>query len=359
MRRQKGARARHPVYDPAGTMPRVLRLASVVWLLLVLVAAPAGAGTMGLIVSGDPAKQPVIETTLEPWLKKAGYDVRLRVLEQKEVDKIVDCFILTDQACAESTVAGAGVAGLLFVMVEVKRDTRSQKDEVKLTGWLFSADGKALVAQSVYCRDCRNDTLGPTAEDLARALFSQSATGAGRIAVSTTPPGARVSVDGAPVGATPIEHGLRAGPHVVDVTLDGFHPVRRDVDVGKDKTVALELTMTPADQPLPGAKRGPLPYVVLVGGVALAGAGVTLYLMDQDCEAGGPCDVPNTQETFRNSAPLGVGLAAAGAVAIGVGAYLTLKAPKSPSGSASRAPAAVPVGWVTPGGGGVGVSTRF
>jgi hypothetical protein len=343
-------------------MPRVLRLfgvGSVVWLLLVLAVAPARAGTLGLVVSGDPAKQPVIETTLEPWLMKAGYEVRLGVLEPKEVDKIVDCFILTDQACAEPTVAGAGVAGLLFVMVEVKRDTGTQKDEVKLTGWLFSADGKAQVAQSVYCRDCRNDTLGPTAEDLARALFSQSSTGAGRISVTTTPPGARVSVDGAPIGATPIEHGLRAGPHVVDVTLDGFHPVRRDVDVGKDKTVALELTMTPADQPLPGAKRSPLPYVVLAGGVALAGVGVTLYLMDQDCEAGGPCDVPNTQETYRNSAPLGVGLAAAGAVAIGVGAYLTLRAPKSPSGSAARKPAAVPVGWVTPGGGGVGVSTRF
>jgi hypothetical protein len=346
-------------------MPRVpLRFASVVWLLLVVLgaAAPARAGTMGLIVSGDPAKQPVIETTLEPWLNKAGYEVRLGVLEKPEIDKIVDCFILTDQACAEPTVAGAGVAGLLFVMVEVKRDTKTQKDEVKLTGWLFSADGKALVAQSVYCRDCRNDTLGPTAEDLARALFSQSDVGTGRVSVMTTPAGARVAVDGAAVGATPIEHGLRAGPHVVDVTLDGFHPVRRDIDVGKDKTVALELTMTPSDRPLPGAKRGPLPYVVLVGGLAMAGAGVTLYLMDQDCERDGPCDVPNTQETYRNSAPLGLGLAAAGAVAIGVGAYLSFRSTggASPSTSgASRAPAAVPVGWVTPGGGGVGLSTRF
>ena len=340
-------------------MPRALRFASVVWLLLVLAAAPAHAGTLGLIVSGDPAKQPVIETTLEPWLQKAGYDVRMGVLEQKEIDKIVDCFILTDQACAETTVGGAGVAGLLFVMVEVNRDARTKKDEVKLTGWLFSGDGKALVAQSVYCRDCRNDTLGPTAEDLARALFSQTGSGTGRINVTSKPAGAKVAVDGAPVGATPIEHGTRSGPHVVDVTLDGFHAVRRNIDVGKDKTVALELTMVPSDQPLPGAKKGPLPYIVLVGGIAMAGAGVTLYLMDQDCEANGPCDVPNTQETYRNSAPLGIGLAAAGAVAIGVGVFLTTRSPASSSGSAARAPAATPVGWVTPGGGGVGISTRF
>jgi hypothetical protein len=132
-----------------GAMPRVFRFASVVGLLLVLVAAaatPARAGTLGLVVSGDPAKQPVIETTLEPWLSKAGYEVRMGVLEKKEVDKIVDCFILTDQSCAEPTVAGAGVAGLLFVMVEVKRDTKTQKDDVKLTGWLFRACTAATAA---------------------------------------------------------------------------------------------------------------------------------------------------------------------------------------------------------------------
>ena len=75
------------------------------------------------------------------------------------------------------------------------------------------------------------------------------------------------------------------------MTLAGYHSVRRDIDVGKDKTVALELELTPSDRPLPGAKKGPLPYVVLVGGLALAGAGVTLYLMDQDCERDGPCEL--------------------------------------------------------------------
>jgi hypothetical protein len=343
----------------AGAMPRFLRLVSILMLMLWVLAAPARAGTLGLVVSGDPAKQPVIETTLEPWLQNAGYDVRLSILDKAEIDKIVDCFILTDQRCAEPTVAGAGVAGLLFVMVEVKRDTRTSKDEVKLTGWLFSADGKALVAQSVYCRDCRNDTLGPTAEDLARALFSQADAGTGRISVASVPAGALVSVDGAAVGATPLEYGLRAGRHVVEVTLAGHHPQRKDVDVGKDKTVSLELTMRTSDQPIGGGGRGVLPYAVLGGGVAMLAAGATFYLIDQDCEANGPCDVPNTQETFRNSAPLGVGLAAAGAVATGVGVYLMMRAPRGSSGSASSAPAAVPVGWVTPGGGGVGMSTRF
>jgi hypothetical protein len=322
-------------------------------ILLGALAAPARAGTLGLVVAGDPAKQPVIETTLEPWLGKEGHEVRLGVLDRKEVDKIVDCFILTDQPCAESTVAGAGVASLLFVMVEVKRDSKTGKDEVKLTGWLFAGDGKALLAQSVYCRDCRNDTLGPTAEDLARALFSMADAGTGRLTITTTPSGARVSVDAASVGATPLEHGLRAGPHVVDITLDGHVPVRRDIEVNKDKTVTLDIKLErDGGGKGGGGKRGPLPYVALAGGVALVGTGVAFYLMDQDCAANGPCDVPNTQETYRDTAALGIGLAAGGAVLLGVGAYLSLR--KAPA-----APATTPVGWVAPGGGGVGVTTRF
>lgn len=334
-------------------MPRLLRFASIVWLLSLLAASPALAGTIGLVVSGDPAKQPVIETTLEPWLTKAGHEVRMGVLDAKEIDKIVECFILTDQRCAEATVAGAGVASLLFVMVEIKRDTQKGQDEVKLTGWLFSGDGKAITAQSVYCRDCRNDTLGPTAEDLARALFAMTDSGTGRVAVTSTPAGARVAIDGSPVGATPIEQGVRAGPHVVEVTLAGHYPERHDVTVGKDKTVQLDLTLRAGDGGGGGRKRGPLPYVVLGGGAALVATGVAFYLMDEDCVANGPCDVPNTQETFRDTAALGVGLAAAGVVALGAGAYLMVRKP------ASRPPAATPVGWITPGGGGVGVSARF
>lgn len=343
-------------------MPRSLRVGPSLWssllvllglLVLLALASPAAAGTLGLVVAGDPAKQPVIETTLEPWLGNAGHEVRLGVLDKKEVDKIVDCFILTDQRCAEPTVAGAGVASLLFVMVEVKRDTRTAKDEVKLTGWLFSGDGKAIIAQSVYCRDCRNDTLGPTAEDLARALFSTADTGTGRLTVKTTPAGASVSVDSSPVGKTPIDHGLRAGRHVVDITLTGHKDVRRDIDVSKDKTVALEIELEKGSGRAGGGKpgKGPLPYVAIAGGVALVGTGLAFYLMDQDCEAGGPCDVPNTQATYRDTAPLGIGLAAGGAVLLGAGAYLMTR--KTPSSSPTT------VGWVTPRGAGIGVAARF
>jgi hypothetical protein len=340
-------------------MPRLLRVtpslrSSLLVLGVLALAAPADAGTLGLVVAGDPAKQPVIESTLEPWLSSAGHEVRLGVLDKKEVDKIVTCFILRDQICAGPHAAGAGVATLMFVMVELNRDTRTGTDEIKLTGWLFSGDGKPLFEASVYCRDCRNDTLGPTAEDLARDLLKKVSVGTGRLTVVTVPAGARVSIDSTPVGATPLDHGLRAGHHVVDITLDGHKDVRREIEVSKDKVVPIEVQLEPGTGRAisdGGKSKGPLPYVAIAGGVALLGTGVAFYLMDQDCVAGGACDVSSSDRTYRDTAPLGIGLAAGGAAVLGAGIYLALRT--SPPSSPRT------VGWVTPRGGGLGVTGRF
>lgn len=332
---------------------RPLRLVFALVIAVLLFAAPAAAGTLGLLVAGEPAKQPVIETTLEPWLARAGHQVRMRVLDGKAVDKIVDCFILTDQRCAEPMVGKARLDGFLFVMVEVKRDTTTQTDEIRLTGWLFSGDGSSIAAQSVYCKACLNDTLGPTAEDLARTLFSLADAGTGRITVASSPPGARVSIDGAPVGATPFGQGLRTGPHVVELQLDRHYPERREVTIGRGATAAVEVAMRPLEtMASPSTRRSKVPVVIMGAGAALVVTGVVLFAMDQDCVAAGACDVGNDVRTYRNSAPIGVGLAAAGVVAVGAGAYLYLRKP-------GRAPTTVAMPWATSSAAGFAVGARF
>ena len=317
-----------------------------------LAAAPARAGTLGLTVAGEPAKQPVIETTLEPWLARAGHQVRLRALDAKATDKLVDCFILTDQRCAEPVVKQARLDGFLFVMVEVKRDTKAQTDEIRLTGWLFGADGGAIASQSVYCKACRNDTLGPTAEDLARTLFSVADVGTGRVKITSAPTGARVAIDGAAAGATPLEQGLRSGPHVIELDLGGHYPERREITVAKGATAEVDVPLRRIETPPPAGKRGPLPFVAMGAGAALVITGAVMIAIDQDCTAGGPCDVATTEREYRNSAPVGVGLAAAGVVAAGAGVYLYLRAPKAAS-------TAVAAPWVTPSAAGVAVGARF
>src|SRR5690242_12054807 len=99
---------------------RVLRC--LVVLGLVGAAGMARADSFGLVAGGDEAKQPVVETELGPWLQANGHaDVRIgsAALEQKQINQVVNCFILADQACATAAVASGKLGGLLFVMVEV------------------------------------------------------------------------------------------------------------------------------------------------------------------------------------------------------------------------------------------------
>ncbi|MBK9034248.1 MAG: PEGA domain-containing protein [Myxococcales bacterium] len=320
------------------------RLASVVLLLLAGLAAPARAGSLALIVAGEPAKQPVIETTLGPWLSARGYQVQIGVADESVGAKLVDCFVLTDQGCAEPAVAKLSYDSTLFVMVEVHHDTKAQTDEIKLTGWLYGANGKAIVAQSVFCRACRNDTLGPTAEDLAEALFAVQGQGTGIVKITSTPPGAKVLIDGATAGATPWEQGLRTGPHTVTLELPGHRTQTLPIEIKKDETVPVDVAMVPDRGGGGGGKRDPLWLGVAGAGVAALVGGAVLVALDED-------PVP-TQQFYFDSAPGGFALIGVGAVAVAAGTYLYLRSGK-PRARAATA-------WVVPSGGaGVGLAGSF
>lgn len=56
------------------------------------------------------------------------------------------------------------------------------------------------------------------------------------LAVETTPPGARVIVDGEALGAAPLARPLPAGAHTVRVELDGFEPAERPVTLAAEHT---------------------------------------------------------------------------------------------------------------------------
>lgn len=323
---------------------RSLRLA-LVPLVLVALAVPARAGSLALIVSGEPAKQPVIETTLAPWLTSRGYEVAVGTKDQSVEGKLVDCFVLTDQGCAEAAVAKLKTDHTLFVMVEVHHDTKAQTDEIKLTGWLYGAGGKAIVAQSVFCRACRNDTLGPTSEDLAEALFAVQGQGTGVVKIASTPSGARVLIDGTPAGKTPWEQGLRTGPHTVTVELSGYRTQTKPIEIRKDETLPVDVALV-AEGGAGGGGGGKNPLWLGVAGAGAAAliGGVVLITMDED-------PVPTEPEYF-DSAPGGYALVGVGVAAVAAGTFLYLKGGKPPARTATA--------WLAPGGGGgVGVAGSF
>ena len=74
------------------------------------------------------------------------------------------------------------------------------------------------------------------------------------VKISTTPAGAQVSVDGAPLGVTPLNLTLEANgapdPRSFEVNLDGFMPVMVERDLAQGK-VELTLTLKPLPSEAP------------------------------------------------------------------------------------------------------------
>jgi PEGA domain len=325
------------------------RIAASVLLVMIALSAPAHAGQIALIVTGEPAKQPVIETTLSPWLVARGFEVQIGVKDTTVSDKLLDCFILTDQSCAEAAVKRLKIDNTLFVMVSVEHDTVTQTDEVSVTGWLYGAGGTAIAAQSVFCRACKNDTLTPTVIDLADALFAVEGQGMGRIKITSKPLGARVLLDGAVVGATPWEQGLRAGPHTVTIEQSGYQTATVPVEVKKGVTAPVDVALTGAAGSHPGGvKRNPMWLGVAGAGVVAAVAGVVLIAKDEDAGS-----VSTLQRTYFDSAAGGYALVGAGVLAIGVGAALYVVTGKPSTATTATA-------WIDPTrGAGLGLSGRF
>jgi hypothetical protein len=75
------------------------------------------------------------------------------------------------------------------------------------------------------------EAASPEAEAvLGRALAQTSARPAARLSITSTPPGARVSIDGREsLCVTPCRIDLRPGPHVVALAQDGQSPERRSI----------------------------------------------------------------------------------------------------------------------------------
>lgn len=326
---------------------RLARFASVVLLLTWWFVAPARAESIAVIVNGEPAKHPAVELALDPWLKGRQLEVTMGTDDKQIKQKILDCLVLSSPTCLEPAVAKLAVDFTLFVQLDVERDRTTATEQITVTGWLYGKGGKFIAAQVQVCRACRNDTLGPTAEDMAKALFVVQSQGNGRMKVTTTPAGAKVFVDGELVGSTPWEQGLREGSHEVAFELPGHRRETRTVDVRRDETAAVDVALAPIGGGGGGAvKRNSLWLGVSGAGLVAVLAGGVALAMDED-----DTSTPTTEQYYRDTAPLGVALIGAGVATAAVGTILYLRSGK-PAKPAATA-------WVTPRGGGVAWSGHF
>jgi hypothetical protein len=97
----------------------------------------------------------------------------------------------------------------------------------------------------------------------------------GRIQVASNPPGARVAIDNAYLGVTPLISGtLLPGPHRVRVEADGRFPWVSEVDVRAGQDLGINLT----EANLPRRRRWPTYAAYITGGLGLTAAAAGGFL---------------------------------------------------------------------------------
>lgn len=235
-----------------------------------------------------------------------------------------ECFeALAEEDSAEFTVA-----------LSVSARERVYEMSVKLV----AADGQEVAEHTDVCEICGPDeaaaSVVPLAEKIREEIEAQWV-GMPRLAVTSTPSGAQVFIDGDLVGTTPIDVVVNPGSYEVRVGGDGLVAEAREVQFEKGEREELDFMLSPV-----GAANGdraaraskPHRPLIIAGAVTLGlgvgalGAGIPLIAIDGQ-QNKSRCSGDNVDEDGRcrysyETMALGLGLAAGGGALAVIGAVL-------------------------------------
>jgi PEGA domain len=326
-------------------------------LLLVLVAAHqvAQAGTVSVVTGGDPALKDSVTKSAQDALTASGFDAVSGVADVSIAGRFTDCYLASDIPCGQAVFAKYGrTDAMLFVMVEVKPNPSDNTRDISLDGWFFEK-GKEAKSVRRFCQRCRTQTMAAATSDLVNAIGATSAADSGRLRISSEPDGARIMVDGQPVGVTPMEYQVPSGNHQVTVDKAGFVTQSETVEVKRSDLASVRIVLVAdgtatignrvkPDGAVPGGKKSNVvAYSLLIGGGVAIVAGVSMLLLDQSPT--GP-DGKQRETYFEGTLP-GSLLIGAGAVSAGIGTYLWLRSGRSANAkpTVSLAPGSALVNW--------------
>jgi hypothetical protein len=113
---------------------------------------------------------------------------------------------------------------------------------------LRSANGRLEAAYTLRDRRGQETPVriasAPTPRELALVLVRDIYKATGKVELRSTPPGARVFVDGAELGVTPVELPLPIGLHDITFQLAEHQPVERRVEVVGEQSVVVEAALS-------------------------------------------------------------------------------------------------------------------
>ena len=303
--------------------------------VLLLLGSPAlaGSGDVGVVVVGEVTMQPQLAAQLEGWLRQHGHQLVPAPLPPDAINTLIDCFVVEDEGCARKVVEKRSKAqSVVFAKIDLKTDAAEKT--VTLTAYWFDK-GRDAIAERRYCERCTDVTLRSTADELMAALTIGTAKDAGKVKITSSPSGARVVIDGSPIGVTPLEYDLKSGAHKVTLSSEGHRDDARDIEIRRGETTQVDVMLKSY------VSTNFFPTVLLGAGGVLLATGLVLIAMDED----EPKPVGEQKEFYRNTGPFGVGLAISGVVVGGIGGYLLFRSRRSSTPVASITSDSTYVGW--------------
>lgn len=290
--------------------------------VLLALASPAHAGSdIGVVVTGESWMQPQLVAQIETWLGQHGHS--LVQIPPEALEALKQCFVHnTDLACARGVVDNLPkTSGVIYAGVD-SRNAAGDTPNVTLVAYWFDK-GHDAVGERKNCLRCTDQLLRTATDEILKKLVGGG--DLGHLKLKSAPPGARISIDGTPIGVTPLDWDLPPGKHTITIDKAGFKPASQDRTVQSNKSDLVVMTLAAdgsssrdeGDSRLP--RWAPLAAVGVGGAAVVAGVGLIVFSPGPD---------PNQRYYYRTWPP-GIGVAVGGAALAGLGAYwLWFRSPK-------------------------------
>jgi TolB-like protein len=228
----------------------------------------------------------------------------------------VDPSSCMEEGCFRRAAPALGVAYLVSGAVGERQKTY----EISLQ-LVNGRTGAVIGTHRERCEICGVEEAGEKmglAASALRARLEAVAKAPARFVIRSRPAGAQVSIDGQPIGRTPLDREIAGGVHSLQISAEGYDASERTLTVvsGVDETLDLELVPLPSKFPF--RKAG---WAAVALGAAAVAAGIYAMTLDGDeipCSAAekdpwGHCPhLRNTRVLAASLIGLGVGSATLG-----------------------------------------------
>jgi hypothetical protein len=306
------------------------------------------AAILPLEVEGDElpeADRAALTGRLVEGLRRGDFDV---IAPSEVVAKAPSAASCRDAACYTAIARATGATHV--VRAVVKEEDRDYKVEVVLVD---GKDGAQVATKADACQICGVAEVGDLLDAAAATLrtkLDNLAQGPATLVVASSPPGARVLIDGELKGVTPFDGPVLPGKHVLRISLEGYIAVEREVTFveGIEETQSFELEKVPSR--LPSRPWGWVSLGVGLAGIATATAFAVID--DEQYAVGNACP----QKDAREQCPklwdvdfivLGSAIAGASLATLGVAVLLNSARRRTKKSAVDKGPAPAPEPAVT------------